>query len=142
MTNSITPVQIEPARVWRTIHWGFVAMFGAGAFVHVGLAIGSPDSYRPFADEALFGWVYDGWQNVFMAHPTVWALLLGAAEFIIAVLLVRAPRLGYIAVVAFHLALMLFGWGFWLWCVPALAFAVPAMVHEFRTASPEPPYNG
>jgi hypothetical protein len=45
-------------------------------------------------------------------------------------------------VVGFHLALMLFGWGFWLWCIPALAFAVPAMLHAFRTASAAPSYDG
>ncbi|WP_272948998.1 hypothetical protein [Kribbella soli] len=28
-------------------------------------------------------------------------------------------------------ALMLFGWGFWLWCIPALAFAIPAARHTF-----------
>ena len=27
---------------------------------------------------------------------------------------------------------MLFGWGFWLWAVPALAFAVPAARHTFQ----------
>ena len=68
-----------------------------------------------------------------MADPRLWALLLGAGELLIAALLIFARRLGYLAVIAFHLALMLFGWGFWLWCVPALAFAVPAAVHTFRT---------
>jgi hypothetical protein len=131
-TTSRQPSSIESALVWRAINWGFLAMFGAGAFVHAGLALGNPDAYQPFADGALFGWVYDGWQNVFMAHPTVWALLLGAGELVIAALLVFARRAGYVAVIGFHLALMLFGWGFWLWSVPALAFAVPAAVHEFR----------
>jgi hypothetical protein len=28
-------------------------------------------------------------------------------------------------VIVFHLALMLFGWGFWLWSAPALALIVP-----------------
>jgi hypothetical protein len=39
-------------------------------------------------------------------------------------------------VIAFHLALMRFGWGFWLWSVPAPASAVPATVHEFRVSRP------
>ena len=30
------------------------------------------------------------------------------------------------AVIAFHLALMLFGWGIWTWSVPALEFLIPA----------------
>ncbi len=132
-TTSRQPSSIESALVWRAIYWGFLAMFGVGAFVHVGLALSNPQSYRPFADGALFGWVYDGWHEIFMANPTQWALLLGAGELIIAALLVLDRRIGYLAVIAFHLALMLFGWGFWLWSVPALAFAIPATVHEFRT---------
>jgi hypothetical protein len=70
-----------------------------------------------------------------MAEPRLWALLLGAGELVIAGLLIYARRLGYLGVITFHVALMLFGWGFWLWSLPALAFAVPATVHEFRTAS-------
>jgi len=130
--------QIESEQAWRTIHWGFVALFASGSVVHLFLALAGPDAYRPFADAALFDWVYDGWQNIFMAYPSLWALLLAAAELIIAILLVKAPRVGYLAVIAFHLALMLFGWGFWLWCIPALAFAIPAAVHAFRgTADPQ-----
>ncbi|HEY9343969.1 MAG TPA: hypothetical protein VIQ53_01600 [Inquilinus sp.] len=128
--TATTPVAANP--LWRAIHWGFVALFASGACVHVYLALTTPDSYRPFADGALFGWVYDGWQNIFMADPTLWALLLAAAELTIAVLLVKSPRAGYVAVIAFHLALMCFGWGFWLWSVPALCFAIPAARHAFR----------
>ena len=129
------PVQPEPALVRKTILAGFVLMFGLGAFVHVGLAIGNPTTYRPFADAALFGWVREGWEDVFMSDPRLCALLLGAGELLVAVLLIVARRIGYTAVIAFHLALMLFGWGFWLWSVPALAFAVPAAVHEFLSHS-------
>jgi hypothetical protein len=132
--------QVESAQAWRAIHWGFVALFASGSVVHLFLALVAADAYSPFADAALFGWVYDGWQNIFMAHPSLWALLLAAAELIIAVLLVNTPRVGYLAVIAFHLALMLFGWGFWLWSIPALAFAIPAAVHAFRgTPGPSTP---
>ena len=79
------------ATVYRAIHWGFIALFGSGAAVHFVLALTTPQSYRPFADDALFDWVYDGWQNIYMAHPTLWALLLAVAELTIAVLLVKVP---------------------------------------------------
>ena len=131
MTTPTT--QMPSATIWRTVHRGFVAVFACGAGVHVLLALTTPHSYDGFADAALFGWVHDGWQNIFMAHPTAWALLLALLELTIAVLLVKAPLLGYVAVIAFHLALMLFGWGFWLWCVPALALALPAARNTFRT---------
>ncbi|WP_432877368.1 hypothetical protein ACQPYH_28590 [Kribbella sp. CA-245084] len=131
MTTNRAPT-IPSTQIWRAIHWGFVALFASGACVHVILGLAAPSSYDGFADAAFFGWVRDGWQNIFMAYPTPWALLLAAAELTIAVLLVKTPRLGYVAVVLFHLALMLFGWGFWLWCIPALAFALPATRHAFR----------
>jgi hypothetical protein len=130
MTTS--DVQVPSATAWRAIHWGFTALFGAGAAVHTCLALFAPASYDGFADAALFGWTSAAWQQTFMAHPTPWALILAATELTIAVLLVKTPRIGYLAVIAFHLALMSFGWGFWLWCVPALGFAVPAAVHTFR----------
>ncbi|TDO58801.1 hypothetical protein EV651_10976 [Kribbella sp. VKM Ac-2571] len=130
MTTPAT--QIPSATTWRAIRWGFVALFGSGAGIHAVLAVTTPRSYDGFADAAFFNWTTDAWQNIFMAHPTLWALLLAGSELAIAVLLVRARRLGYLAVIVFHLALMLFGWGFWLWCVPALAFAVPAAWHAFQ----------
>ena len=77
--------------------------------------------------------MYDGWQNIFMADPTLWALLLAVAELTIAVLLVKSPRAGYVAVIAFHLALMCFGWGFWLWSVP------PCASRSRRPATPSGP---
>ncbi|MFG1912595.1 hypothetical protein [Kribbella sp. NPDC048928] len=131
MTTPAT--QMPSATLWRAIHWGFTTLFAAGAGVHVLLALTTPHSYDGFADAAFFAWIHDAWQNIFMSHPTVWALFLAATEVTIAILLIRARRLGYVTVIAFHLALMLFGWGFWLWCIPALAFAVPAARHSFRT---------
>jgi hypothetical protein len=35
-------------------------------------------------------------------------------------------RVGWVGVIAFHVALMLFGWGFWIWSVPVLVFLVVA----------------
>lgn len=136
MTTPAT--QIPSATIWRAILWGFVALFASGAAIHTVLALTTPDSYDGFADTAFFGWTTDAWQNIFMAHPTLWALLLAAAELTIAVLLVKTRHLGYLAVILFHLALMLFGWGFWLWCVSALAFAIPAARHAFRDSAPGP----
>jgi hypothetical protein len=127
-----TDTKVPSATVWRATLWGFVALFGSGAGVHTFLALTTPRSYDGFADAAFFGWTRDAWQNIFMAHPSLWALVLAAGELTIAVLLVKIRLVGYLAIVLFHLALMLFGWGFWLWSVPALAFAVPAAHHALR----------
>lgn len=105
---------------------GFYLVMGG---INIGLSIGRPAIYSAFADAALFGWVHDAWQTVFMAHPAVWAALLGGGEVLVGVALLSGRRwsmAGYIAVIAFHMALMLFGWGVWLWAVPVLAAVVPS----------------
>lgn len=103
---------------------GFFACMGG---VHVGLVAADASVYRSFADEALFGFVRTGWSDVFMATPEVWALLLAAAEITVGVLLLvggRAARVGWAATVVFHVLLMLFGFGIWLWSVPVIVFLV------------------
>lgn len=92
--------------------------------IHLGLVAADTEVYRPFADAALFGFVRAGWESVFMAHPTIFGLLLMAGELTLGVLLLvggRAARAGWAGVIAFHLLLMLFGFGIWLWCIPAIA---------------------
>lgn len=131
-TTSHRTRQTDPSLAWDAISRGFLLLFFLGGFIHFGLALFDPEGYRPFADGALFDWVNHGWQNIFMADPRAWALMLSIGEFLLTALLLIEPRLGYLGVIAFHLALMLFGWGFWLWCLPALAFAVPAAVHALR----------
>jgi hypothetical protein len=106
--------------------------------VHVGLVAARPQVYRHFADGALFGFVRSGWRDVFMANPTMWGLALAAGETAIGVLLLRRDRwanLGWGAVIGFQLALMLFGWGFWLWSVPALAILVPLAIRDWNRVS-------
>jgi len=111
-------------------HWGgpvvggfYLCMGG----VHIGLVSADPEVYRHFADDALVGFVRDGWRDVFMAQPAVFGLLLAAGEIVLGVLLLRGGRAaagGWVGVVAFHLLLMLFGFGIWVWSVPALALLV------------------
>ena len=106
---------------------GVAFFFIGGAVVHISLASFNPDAYAAFADDALFGFVRSGWREVFMSDPPAWALLLALGEATLgaALLLGGTPaRWGYVGVIAFHVALMMFGWGFWMWSIPALAFLV------------------
>ena len=48
--------------------------------VHLGLVAADPDVYRHFADDALFGFVADGWREIVMARPELYGLLLMAGE--------------------------------------------------------------
>jgi hypothetical protein len=91
--------------------------------VHIGIVAADTETYRHFADGALFGLVRTGWSEVFMATPVVWGLLLAAGEVLMGSLLLRGgrpARVGWGCVVLFQMLLMLFGWGFWAWSVPAL----------------------
>ena len=117
-------------------HWGgpvvggfYLSMGG----VHLGLVAADPETYRHFADHGLFGFVRDGWQDIFMAYPEVFGLLLAAAETVLGILLLlggRPAAYGWVGVIVFHLLLMLFGFGIWLWCLPALALLVYLARHD------------
>jgi hypothetical protein len=99
------------------------------AGINIGLSIGDPQTYNGFAHAAHFDWVSSAWQSIFMAHPALWAALLGLGEVLVGIALLTGGRwslLGYAGVIAFHLALLLFGWGVWLWAVPVLLVVVPA----------------
>jgi hypothetical protein len=111
-------------------HWGgpivggfYVTMGG----VHLGIVADDPETYRHFADGALFAFISDAWQDIFMPHAAVFGLLLMAGEITLGTLLLiggRCAKIGWIGVIAFHVALMLFGFGTWLWCIPALVVLV------------------
>lgn len=106
----------------------FAGLFLGGSLVHLVLGLFAADSYEPFADGALVAIARDTWTDVFLAHPTAWALALAALELAIGSMLLRRRGLfrtaGYGLAIAFHLALMAFGWGYWLWTLPALLVLV------------------
>jgi hypothetical protein len=114
---------------------GFFLTMGG---VHIGIVAADTETYRHFADGALFGFVRTGWAEVFMANPMVWGLLLATGEILMGSLLLRggAPaRVGWGCAIAFHVLLMLFGWGFWAWSVPALLVLVRGARTDWRRLS-------
>lgn len=119
-----------PSRA-RTVVGSFF-LFTAG--VHVGIVGADPSTYESFADEALLGLVRDGWREVFMAAPVTWGLLLALGEAALGLLLLlpRTARAGWAGVLLFHLALMLFGLGFWLYAVPATAVLAVLASRDLR----------
>ena len=115
----------------RTVVGGFYLSMGG---VHLGIVAADPQFYGPFADRALLPFVRNGWADVFMATPVFWGLCLVAGETALGVLLLiggRAAKLGWAGVIAFHVLLMLFGWGIWVWCLPALAVLVPSAIRDW-----------
>jgi hypothetical protein len=117
--------------LWRAVRLSLAALYGAGTLIHVWLGTFRPETYRHFADGAP-DWVRNAWRDVFMAEPRSWALALATGELLIAVLLLAWPRLGYLAVLGFTAALVLFGWGFLIWSGPVFALVLTAMVRERR----------
>ena len=114
---------VSPA-LGRTVVGGFYLVM---AGVHLGLVAADAQVYRHFADGALLPVVRVGWEHVFMAAPQVWGLAVMAGELTLGALLLtggRAAVWGWYGVLAFHLLLMLFGFGFWLWSIPALVVLV------------------
>jgi hypothetical protein len=102
--------------------------------INVGMVAADPQTYRPFADPAALDFVQGAWEQIVMAHPAVWGLLLAGVELVLGILLLlggRAARVGWVGVITFHLLLMFFGPGVWLWCIPALAVMVPAAVGDW-----------
>ena len=127
MTTAHAPTLPRQARraghpaLGRTAVGGFFLVMGG---VHLGLVSADPQVYQHFADHGLFPFVRSGWQDVVMAAPAVYGLLLMAGEVTAGALLLAgggAARVGWGAVIVFHVLLMVFGWWVWAWCVPALA---------------------
>jgi hypothetical protein len=107
--------------------------FGSCALVHIGIAGTDAQAYRHFADDALFSFVESAWRDIFMADPAGWALVVAETEALLGAALLMGgvwARIGYAGVLAFHVALMTFGWGFWLWSVPAIVGVGLLALHD------------
>lgn len=126
----VPEVRAVPPRT-RAVGGFFLATGG----IHVGIVAADTETYRHFADGALFDWVRSGWAEIFMANPVLWGLLVAAGEILLGSFLLRgglAARVAWVGVMAFHMLLMLFGWGFWAWSVPALSVLVRSARAEWH----------
>jgi hypothetical protein len=126
-----------PGRVARVGRLAFGVMFTGGAAIHVAIVVTGTESYRHFADTAFIPLVKQVWLSVFMAHAALLGLLLAAFELAVGLLILAGARktvLGLVAAIAFHLGLMLFGWGFWFWSIPMLAMLVALLRYDFGNA--------
>jgi hypothetical protein len=119
----------------RTVVGAFFLVMGG---VHLGLVSADPQVYDEFAARSSLGFVRDGWDQIVMAEPRMWGLLLMAGEVVLGSLLLvggTPARVGWAGVIVFHLLLMLFGWWAWVWCVPALVVLVLLGRHDRWGAS-------
>jgi hypothetical protein len=112
-----------------------------GALLHI-VNLASGGDYAGFADPAHFAWVTDAWRAVVAPHQVLFIGLLAVFEATVGVLVVcggRRTRLGYVGVIAFYLALWLFGWIETVWCLVMLAPMVLLLRAERRAATAPAP---
>lgn len=132
----------SPGPTVRALRWppGYTAAAGAfymfTAGIHAGIVAADAQFYRPMAEQSPWGFVRVGWAEIFMAHPHGWGLFAAALEAFLGVLLLtggRASRVGWVGIIAFQVALVLFGWGFLLWSVPFGMLLVLGARHDWRS---------
>jgi hypothetical protein len=117
------PPVAEEDHLGGAVRLAFGVIFLWASGVHVGIVSGDPGLYRDFANGAWMPGVLTAWRDIFMAHPAFWGLVVAVGEFAIGAALLyggRVGRYGLAGAITFHVALMTFGWGFWIWSVPAL----------------------
>ena len=109
---------------------------GAGAGVNAFMLLRG-DDYAKFADGAYLGFVRHTWRSVVVPHHAAWIGLLIAFELAVGLLALMGgwrTRLAYGAAIAFHVALLSFGWGFYLWSLPMIAATAALLRAELHLA--------
>ena len=123
MSRSRERLRGAPVRSLQPRYVGWFFLWTSG--IHVGIVAAGPGFYRHFADDALVPGLTAAWRSAFMAHAPAGGLAVATGEAVLGLLLLAGSRnrrrSGCVGTIAFHVALMCFGRGFWLWCVPGLA---------------------
>ena len=113
----------------------------AGAAAHAwNLATGV--TYSGFADWSWSPFVTDTWESLVVPHDWVFIGLLVAFEDTVGVLVLvpgRPRRIGLVLILAFHVALVSFGWVYLVWVVPMVAALVLLLRAERQEHTLEAP---
>jgi hypothetical protein len=118
---------------------------GAGAAVNAFFLLRG-DDYSEFADGSYVAFVRDTWRSLVVPNHDVFISVLIAFELAVGILVLlggRSTRVAYVAAIGFHIALLSFGWGFYLWSIPMLVALVTLLLAEGRSQAravgePEP----
>ena len=93
------------------------------------------DDYAEFASGSYIPFVRDTWESLVVPNVEIWIGLLIVFEAAVGVLAVLGglrTQIAYAAAIAFHVALLSFGWGFYLWSVPMIAAMASLLRAERR----------
>lgn len=121
---------------------------GAGALVNaVFLATGS--DYAEFAATSYIPFVRDTWRSLVVPNVSIFIPLLIGFETAVGALVLRGGRftqIGLVAAIAFHAALLPFGWGSYMWSIPmivalALLLRSERRAHTSGAPVPEEPHG-
>jgi hypothetical protein len=122
----VVAAAVRSRRSQQAVRFGRLALAAlfvvAGALVNAIMLAGGED-YADFADGAYLAFVRDTWRDVVVPNHHAWiSLLIGfeAAVGLLAVVGGRSAQLALVAAIAFHVALLSFGWGFYLWSIPMI----------------------
>ena len=113
-----------------------VLFIAGGALLHV-INLTTGGDYAGFADPAHFAWVTHTWNAVVVPNQVLFIGLLAAFEAAAGALALsggRRTQLGYLAVIAFYLALWPFGWIETVWVLVMLPAMLLLLRAELRAA--------
>jgi len=114
---------------------------GAGALVNL-IFLLRGDDYADFAKTSPIAFVRDTWRSLVVPHIGIFISLLIAFEALVGLSVLLGKRwaqAGLLAAIAFHVALMSFGWGFFIWSVPMIAALATLFRQERKQAVTGPP---
>jgi uncharacterized membrane protein len=139
----IAAVLASRSKRWRYLGRAAVAVLFiiGGALAHV-VNLATHANYANFADPALFAWVTHTWRTVVPPNHVMLIGLLAVFEAAVGALVIsggRRTQFGYAAVIAFYLALWLFGWIETVWCLVMIPAMVLLLLAERRAASAATP---
>jgi hypothetical protein len=115
----------------------------AGAAAHA-WNLATDVSYSGFADWSWSSFVTDTWESLVVPHDWIFIGLLVAFEATVGVLVLfagRPRRIALVLILAFHVALVSFGWAYLVWVLPmtaALVLLLRAERWEDRLDAPGP----
>ncbi len=113
----------------------------AGAAMNA-LFLASGEDYRTFADGSSMAFVRHTWHSLVVPHHHAWIGLLVVFELTVGLLALlggRPTQVAYVLAIAFHVALLSFGWGFAVWSVPMVAALCVLLRAEQSDATPGVP---
>jgi hypothetical protein len=129
----------------RTARIGVGVLYlGGGATVNTLLLLLGED-YADFAEGSDLPFVRHTWHTLVVPNHETWISLLIAFEVAVGVLALlgqRRTQLAYAAAIGFHVALLSFGVGFYVWSLPMIAALARLLRGERlaeRTAAPTAP---